>query len=765
MAKPQKQVTFAEELVTDLTPRIDSHLLCPSCKKRFVSPILLPCLHSICKSCLDDERVVPKNGKTARCPTCLEPLDLQRDFPVNFVLNNLANEAALATDNPQNVVRCDSCDSKDERVTMHCDECYLFLCNFCATAHRRMSATRAHHITSVQKIRSKSNNPSFVLPRPCFCAVHLKKQILYFCKTCQLAVCRECVLADHREHTLQRPGEVYKEVKSTITSMTDKIKKKRKKMQKSVSSLQEAITKIEKHSSKIRSAIEEFFETLLMAVRQRMKTLLAELKERIDGQINKLQDQKLKLEVAAKVAQNCCAFTESALSRGTDVELISVSHVIVKRLAEFQKEECPSPVIPCDQNLCFTADGVDDLIEIVSSLGELEDAFQPTDPALSTVTDTALQVTVGQVSRVGVTAFNQKGFRQTKGGDVVSAQLDFSNSSHLSGDNLGFKYNVHDNDDGLYTVAFLINKPGSYQMYVSINGHPVQGSPLGITVNPSDWIGSACILSGERYGGFSNPHCVLTVNNNNIIIADSHHHQIKILTSDGALIKNIGTQGTNEGQLNFPFCVTLNTRKNLLFVSDSHNNRIQVFDYSGNFRHSFGSYGSEDGFLNHPHGIAIDSNDTIYVADSGNSRVQIFSPVGDLLGKLESRYLSRPWGVALTQKGQIAVTDYNYHKVFVFNKDGSLSFHFGSRGSGDGELNNPAGIVVDDEGQFIVADRSNHRVQIFQPDGTFVTLFGGKGVGNGLMRFPAGVAVDDTGHLYVADTLNNRIQVFSLTAV
>ncbi|KAK3732622.1 hypothetical protein QZH41_008260, partial [Actinostola sp. cb2023] len=439
------------------------------------------------------------------------------------------------------------------------------------------------------------------------------------------------------------------------------------------------ISKIEKHSYKVRCAIEEYFENLLMA-----------------------------------------------------------------RLTQVHQEELSSPRDSDGDNheiLTFTTDG-EDLIQIINNMGCLDDACPPTDPSLSILTESALQVTVEEVSRFSVTAVNTKGFRQTKGGDTVAVQL-YILKSQVNADRVGFKYSVHNNEDGQYTIAFLINKTDTYAMHVNLNGHPVQGSPLTVAVTPKDWIGSGFILSGEKCGGFSSPHCVLVDNLDNIVIADSHSHKIKTVDSTGTLKRSIGSQGTREGQFNFPYCIALNPSNNLLVISDSHNNRIQVVDnVSGRFRKSFGTYGTDEGMLNHPHGITVDSNDSIYVADSGNSRVQIFSPEGYLLGKLESKYLSRPWGVTVTRDGLIAVSDYNNHKVLVFNKDGTLKFHFGSRGGGDGELNNPAGIVVDAEDQFIVADRSNHRVQIFQPDGTFVTKFGGKGTGNGLMRFPAGVAVD-----------------------
>lgn len=764
MSKQTKQVKFADIVHRDLpTPKTDPNLLCPSCKKCFVSPLLLPCLHSICKECLDKEKLRLKNGKVVRCPTCSEHLDLQTAFPVNFILNNLINKAAIESNNPTLSLRCDSCDTSEERAVMRCNECYLFLCNFCATAHRRMNATKTHKISSVQELRNTTEAP---LSRPCFCVTHPRSQILYFCQSCMTGVCRDCVLAKHKDHQLLRLEQAYSQLKSDIASLTDEVQRKQKQMSKAVSTLQSTIAKVEKHSSKVRCDIEEYFEALLVAVRQRMRALLDDLKNKSDNKLHKLQDQKLKLELSMKVTQNCCTFSENVLLRGSEVEVISVSHAILQKLTQLQAEEFTPPTIDSrdQKNFMFNADG-ENLIEMISKAGFLDDTCPSSDPSLCTLSINALHVTVKEVSRFTVTAINSRGFRQSKGGDAVTVQLAMS-KTQSNAEDAGFKYSVRDHNHGQYTIAFLVNKPDNYLLQVNINGCAVQGSPVPLKVTPKDWIGSGCIITGENCGGLSSPHSVMVDWNNNIVIADSHNHTIKTLDSEGHLKRTIGSQGVRDGQFNFPYCIALNHTFNLLAISDSHNNRIQVIDNtSGQIRKSFGVYGTGDGMLNHPHGIAFDSNDSIYIADSGNSRLQIFSPEGHLLGKLESRYFVRPWGVTVTRDNLIGVTDYNLHKVLIFDKRGTMKLQFGTRGSGDGELNNPAGIVVDDEDQFVIADRSNHRVQIFQRDGTYVTKFGGKGTGDGMMRFPAGVAVDKSGHLYVADTLNNRIQIFSLTAV
>lgn len=59
-----------------------------------------------------------------------------------------------------------------------------------------------------------------------------------------------------------------------------------------------------------------------------------------------------------------------------------------------------------------------------------------------------------------------------------------------------------------------------------------------------------------------------------------------------------------------------------LVVADNGQNRIVIMDYEGNLLTVFGEEGEDDGSLNWPRGVVIDSNGNILVTD--NHRVQTF---------------------------------------------------------------------------------------------------------------------------------------------
>ncbi|XP_068736324.1 E3 ubiquitin-protein ligase TRIM71-like isoform X1 [Montipora capricornis] len=761
MAKQRNKVKFADEMPSA------SDIACPSCKKRFVSPVLLPCLHSMCKKCLNNEKLkLSNNVKLRICPVCSQKFDLRKDFPLNFVANNMVNLAAVGENTTLDFV-CDSCETEGEKVTMRCNDCQLFLCAFCTTAHRRMTATKTHILQPVEQLKEHH------LKNSTLCSVHLSERICYYCSTCCETLCGECTRTRHKGHEFRKLDEVAKTLKINMVNLVEQVKGKVNNLSGKVTIIEQEISTLKDQKRNIRASIEEYFKVITEALNNRMNELVNEVESLCTTKFELLFSRQKELEQTVRHANGCCLFAESAITQGSELEILSVGEIVIRRLTllvEETERHLTSPLqseVAISNAIEFVGEQ-EKIVNDISHLGHVKEqtSSTPCEPTLC-ILSTAKQhqhVITGEVNRMSLTAVSRQGKTQQRGGDKVKLSFSLA-GSRVTPDNAGFKYGCQDNKNGTYTLAYVITKPDTYWLHVSVNGFPVADSPVTVTVRPKDWIGSHLILPSEDCGGFSHPYSVIVDAHDHVLIADSHNHRVKILSLNGEVLKTFGSQGTVEGQFNFPYCLALSRKGNLIVVTDGQNHRVQVVTPSGKLARSFGGFGDKVGKLNHPHGVAIDNSDRIYVADSGNSRIQIFSHEGIPVGMIVFKDMACPWGVAICKTGHIAVTDYNNHRVYVFNEDGSLFLQFGSRGDGNGLLNNPAGITVDDEGQFVVADRSNHRIQIFQQNGSFVTKFGGKGQGDGLMRFPAGVAVDRRGHLYVADTFNDRIQVFSLAAV
>ena len=194
--------------------------------------------------------------------------------------------------------------------------------------------------------------------------------------------------------------------------------------------------------------------------------------------------------------------------------------------------------------------------------------------------------------------------------------------------------------------------------------------------------------------------------------------------------------------------------------------RVTKCTLNHEFIADIGEPGSEDGQFLWPGGIALDSEENIYVTDQSVHKVVRFTNEGTFLGKWGTAgsgdgQLNFPSGVAIDKGDNVYIVDARNHRVQKFTRDGKFLAGWGGEGSGEGQFSLPWGITVDGNGNVYVVDSGNDRVQKFTSEGTYLTTFGSSGTGEGELTRPSGVAVDKDGEVYVADWGNNRVHVYT----
>ena len=247
-----------------------------------------------------------------------------------------------------------------------------------------------------------------------------------------------------------------------------------------------------------------------------------------------------------------------------------------------------------------------------------------------------------------------------------------------------------------------------------------------------------------------------------------------------------------------------------MVVCEWGSNCVTVFSSSYRRLQSFGNTGSEESRLINPRGVAISSDNTVFVA--AEDCVKKFTLEGQFIASVGSEGSGRlqfdePWAIAYNStNNRVYVCDTYNHRITILNHD--LTFHgsFGSKGSEAGQFNNPDGISVDRKGNVLVADELNNRIQVFDasghylssithttpgqqlkrpvsvsvgPDdcvyvvengsarvsvfdenGKYIKSFGKRGNKDGEFNSPRAIAVSADGYVYVSDTGNNQLQIF-----
>ncbi|XP_026579922.1 E3 ubiquitin-protein ligase TRIM56 [Pseudonaja textilis] len=325
---------------SSLRDALSSHFLtCPLCLERYRQPKILPCLHSYCQACL--KKLLGASKRELRCPECRELVPLPagvEGLKTNFFLNGLldlvppAGEKARAT--------CSLCpligQGASSVAVSHCIDCADHLCQACARGHRCSRLTHGHLVVDLEAYCSGRYNEEVRKHQASRCRAHRGEALQYFCLPCAAALCRECRLGPHLEHSCLPLSEAAQARRPVITGLLAGVEEKLQLIAKGKVELEEAAKELEVCNRSIRHVVEQTcakaVEQLLSqkeAVLDQLSGYLEERKEASGRLLSELGSQE-------QVACGTVAFVQKVLSLGQEEEIASLEQTISERLRQLQ---------------------------------------------------------------------------------------------------------------------------------------------------------------------------------------------------------------------------------------------------------------------------------------------------------------------------------------------------------------------------------------------------------------------------------------------
>ena len=237
-----------------------------------------------------------------------------------------------------------------------------------------------------------------------------------------------------------------------------------------------------------------------------------------------------------------------------------------------------------------------------------------------------------------------------------------------------------------------------------------RGEPPILVFDPS-----GKLLRSFGKGLFASAHGLRVDHDDNVWVTDNMNHTVLKLGPDGKVLLTLGARnrpGDDERHFNRPTDVAFAANGDF-YVSDGYgNSRVVKFVRDGKFLLSWGRKGKADGEFDLPHAVRIDSKGNVYVADRENDRLQVFTPEGKFLRKIEG---VAPFGLFITPDDTLFVADGRANRVVKMTADGKVLASFGEKGTGPGQFDMAHAVTVGRDGAVYVCDINGKRVQKFVP--------------------------------------------------
>uniref|UniRef100_A0A8C6XXZ0 B box-type domain-containing protein n=1 Tax=Naja naja TaxID=35670 RepID=A0A8C6XXZ0_NAJNA len=276
-------------------------LLCDRCHAEVSNPKLLPCLHNLCSQCREENKPI------GLCIICGTPFSQSAKIPENQDNTFFAN-LHFKFNLYQKVTRnqhlvCDNCEIKAE---FWCSTCEEFLCLACFRSHQRYLKKENHEARSLKDLRVESYKEFFSTIRrnnTMFCSKmgHSTQMISLYCRQCNQSMCTICALLDS-EHMGQH-CDISSEIQSRqeeLQNTSMELKEKQDTYNKSYSSHEERMRKIEQSRNETRELIQQQIEKMIQILREKGEGYLAEVEAHHDQQV---QDVKKNLQEIEGVFQ------------------------------------------------------------------------------------------------------------------------------------------------------------------------------------------------------------------------------------------------------------------------------------------------------------------------------------------------------------------------------------------------------------------------------------------------------------------------------
>ncbi|XP_067670557.1 E3 ubiquitin-protein ligase TRIM33-like [Haliotis asinina] len=329
-------------------------------------PYLLPCLHSVCKACLDSDI-----DGTMSCSICRETFF--KTVRAKDAVTSRAVFLATASHSAAELF-CTNKDDSNQAISW-CPECEAFLCRDCLTSHSENKSSKDHSAVSVDDLVKLGK----VYRRKQHCQEHKNYPLAMFDHDCDELLCLACRVQSHKGCDVGSIQEVYNFLKGqTLPEYISKLTEKMAANNTTEVALTEFDAELERNRARMKGSIRHTFQELHEMLQQREKEVTQRLDKCLDILKRENSHSLGEVRLMTERCDTVLDFNQKCLDLSTPSDLFRMKKIIEARTTACTRVKLPF-VRSTDSLPTFTKNGLDDVKAMVAAYTCVSGDYLPMD--------------------------------------------------------------------------------------------------------------------------------------------------------------------------------------------------------------------------------------------------------------------------------------------------------------------------------------------------------------------------------------------------
>ena len=171
------------------------------------------------------------------------------------------------------------------------------------SSHQRMKVFDGHEVISLDEVKRVAAKDVLTKGPPAMkCQVHTKS-LKIFCFDCNLLICRDCTVKDHRDHDFEFNHAVATKKRRKLMESLKPLREMASSLSLAVEDIQTTEHLLAAQGQSVANKIETSFEEFHTIIERRKEQLLEEARRKVSEKMENLQGQKKNMSISG--AEHC----------------------------------------------------------------------------------------------------------------------------------------------------------------------------------------------------------------------------------------------------------------------------------------------------------------------------------------------------------------------------------------------------------------------------------------------------------------------------